>query len=146
MATVLTSCGVIVTDGARVLLGHATGSSRWDIPKGIQEPGEEPAATALRELREETGLTPAPATLRPLGRHAYRSGKNLELFVWRRSEMPEVNTLTCASTFQLRGRAVPEFDRFACPAWADAWAMVGTSMRSVLERLAAAGAWDDAAQ
>ena len=34
------SCGVLVTDGERLLLGHATRSPRWDIPKGMAEPGE----------------------------------------------------------------------------------------------------------
>jgi bis(5'-nucleosidyl)-tetraphosphatase len=29
----------------------------WDFPKGLVEPGEEPLAAALREVREETGLT-----------------------------------------------------------------------------------------
>ena len=52
-----TSCGVIVTDGTRLLLGHATRSPRWDIPKGGVEPGESFAAAAYRELHEETGLT-----------------------------------------------------------------------------------------
>jgi 8-oxo-dGTP pyrophosphatase MutT (NUDIX family) len=28
----------------------------WDFPKGIQEAGEEPLQTALRELGEETGI------------------------------------------------------------------------------------------
>ncbi len=29
----------------------------WDFPKGLVEPGEEPLATARREVAEETGLT-----------------------------------------------------------------------------------------
>ena len=45
-----TSCGVIVTDGERVLLGHATRSPRWDIPKGIAEPGENSADAAVRDF------------------------------------------------------------------------------------------------
>ena len=145
MANVLTSCGVVVTDGAHVLLGHATGSARWDIPKGIQEPGEDFATTAARELREETGLVVELAALRPLGCHAYRPGKDLVLFTWRRVEMPLPTTLSCSSTFLLRGRQVPEFDRFACPDWNKAWTLVGKSMRSLLQRLADGGAWGDSA-
>jgi 8-oxo-dGTP pyrophosphatase MutT (NUDIX family) len=58
-----TSCGVIVTDGRRLLLGHATNSPRWDIPKGIAEPGESFVAAAVRELEEETGLRVEPADM-----------------------------------------------------------------------------------
>ena len=58
-----TSCGVIVTDGERVLLGHATRSPRWDIPKGIAEPGETLPVGAARELLEETGLVVDPAQM-----------------------------------------------------------------------------------
>ncbi|HEY7580479.1 MAG TPA: NUDIX domain-containing protein, partial [Acetobacteraceae bacterium] len=66
-----TSCGVLVTDGSRILLGHATRSLRWDIPKGLAEPGEPFAAAAVRELAEETGLAVSESELRPLGVHPY---------------------------------------------------------------------------
>lgn len=46
------------TDG-RVLLvrqwRHAAGRVLWELPAGTREPEEEPAFTARRELREETG-------------------------------------------------------------------------------------------
>jgi 8-oxo-dGTP pyrophosphatase MutT (NUDIX family) len=32
------------------------GSLAWGLPKGLVEPNEDPAATAVREVREETGL------------------------------------------------------------------------------------------
>src|SRR6266852_4080270 len=67
-----TSCGVIVTDGVRLLLGHATRSPRWDIPKGEAEPGESYAGAARRELFEETGLDAPEAELRALGVFPYR--------------------------------------------------------------------------
>ena len=82
MSAKTTSCGVIVTDGERLLLGHATRSPRWDIPKGEAEPGESFAAAARRELFEETGLDAPEAELKPLGVFAYRRGKDLALYAW----------------------------------------------------------------
>ncbi len=33
------------------------GKERWQLPKGIVDEGETPAVTALREIREEAGIT-----------------------------------------------------------------------------------------
>lgn len=38
----------------------------WSLPGGSIEPGESPAAAALREFAEETGYRIAPEALRPL--------------------------------------------------------------------------------
>lgn len=50
---------VALDDAGRVLLvkqyRHAVRAVTLEIPAGILEPGEEPAAAAQRELREETG-------------------------------------------------------------------------------------------
>ena len=127
-----TSCGVIITDGKRLLLGHATGSPRWDIPKGMAEPGESFAAAAVRELQEETGLSVAETELRPLGVHAYRRGKDLALFCWPSPALPDPKQLTCTSHFPLGGRMVPEFDRFGLFAQNEALTRVGKDMARLL--------------
>jgi 8-oxo-dGTP pyrophosphatase MutT (NUDIX family) len=55
-----TSAGVILRRHTSrweyLLLDYGT---HWDFPKGHIEPGEEPQATARRELEEETGITDA---------------------------------------------------------------------------------------
>jgi 8-oxo-dGTP pyrophosphatase MutT (NUDIX family) len=131
-----TSCGVVVGDGERILLGHATGSPRWDIPKGEAEPGEDFAAAAVRELHEETGLEVPPEELAALGVHPYHRGKDLALFAWRPTTMPDPESLVCASQFALPdGRLLPEFDRFGLFAWDEAQARVGKSLARLLTLL-----------
>jgi len=49
---------------------HALRSKLWEVPRGFIDEGETPAAAALRELNEETGLSCAPNDLRPLGFYA----------------------------------------------------------------------------
>jgi 8-oxo-dGTP pyrophosphatase MutT (NUDIX family) len=127
-----TSCGVIVTDGTRLLLGHATRSPRWDIPKGEAEPGEDFAAAARRELAEETGLDAPTAELIPLGVFRYRRGKDLALFGWAPRQLPDPATLVCASSFEWKGRMWPEFDRFGLFTPEEALARVGKSLAPLL--------------
>jgi 8-oxo-dGTP pyrophosphatase MutT (NUDIX family) len=126
------SCGVIVTDGVSMLLGHAARSPRWDIPKGLSEPGETAAEAASRELREETGLEAAASDLLSLGTYHYLPAKDLALFAWRPAEMPKPGTLVCASTFTVKGVRLPEFDRFGLFPWDEAIDQVGKNMARVL--------------
>jgi predicted NUDIX family NTP pyrophosphohydrolase len=51
----------------------------WMIPKGGIEPGEAPAAAALREFEEETGVTLASVPF-PLARIRQSGGKYVEAF------------------------------------------------------------------
>lgn len=41
--------------------------SLWELPAGLVEPGEEPAAAAAREIDEELGFTVAASAMRELG-------------------------------------------------------------------------------
>ena len=106
------SAGVIVTDGIRFVLGHATGQRHWDIPKGGLERRETPAQAAVRELWEETGLVATVAELEEIGRRRYSKRKDLHLFILRVDKLPDPNTLRCSSKYRSRGRTYPEFDRF----------------------------------
>jgi 8-oxo-dGTP pyrophosphatase MutT (NUDIX family) len=129
----VTSCGVLVTDGERLLLGHASRSPRWDIPKGAAEPGEDFAEAAARELREETGLEVPASELSGLGLHAYLRGKDLALFAWAPAELPEPAGLSCSSFFTLpNGSRLPEFDRFGVFQWEEALSRVGKNLARIL--------------
>lgn len=53
-----------VEDGrGRVLLGRRRDTGEWALVYGIVDPGEEPAAAAAREVREEAGVDCVPRAL-----------------------------------------------------------------------------------
>ncbi len=55
-----TSCGAVIfrddEDEKKFLLIRNKRSAHWGFPKGHVEPGETPEETAIREVKEETGL------------------------------------------------------------------------------------------
>ena len=52
------ACGVLAVDGqGRVLLQRRRDTGQWALPMGKMELGETPSGCAIRETREETGLT-----------------------------------------------------------------------------------------
>lgn len=136
MAVKTTSCGVIVTDGERLLLGHASRSPRWDIPKGGVEPAETFAAAAVRELREETGLAAPAAALTALGVKPYLRDKDLALFAWVVPELPDPTTLVCSEYFTLpSGARLLEFDRFGLFTRDEALERVGKNLARLLAEI-----------
>ena len=139
-----TSCGVIITDGQRILLGHATRSPRWDIPKGVAEPGENFADAAARELLEETGLVVSRSELVEFGVHTYLSGKDLAMFAWTPPQLPDPRNLACTSRFALAdGTLLPEFDRFGLFPWEEALSRVGKNLARILGSIRQAAGWGD---
>lgn len=48
---------VVLDDDGRVLLVRRADNGAWALVTGVLEPGEQPAAGAVREIEEETGVT-----------------------------------------------------------------------------------------
>ena len=71
MLSEIKSCGVLLfrsePEESFLLMKHP---HRWDLPKGHVDPGETEIECALRELREETGITADEITLDPCFRYS----------------------------------------------------------------------------
>ncbi len=51
---------IVFDDEGRVLLGRRSDNGKWSVIGGIPEPGEQPAACAVREVYEETAVRCVP--------------------------------------------------------------------------------------
>jgi 8-oxo-dGTP pyrophosphatase MutT (NUDIX family) len=106
------SCGVILHDHEKMVIGHATNTKRFDIPKGGIDEGESELDCAIREVQEETGIKLHASRLVPLGRFRYLPVKDLFLFDCK-IDLPRLSQLHCSSFFNDRhGKKVYEFDAF----------------------------------
>ena len=126
------SCGVVLfNERGDVLLCHATETDHWDIPKGMGDPGESARETAMREMREETGIVLEASRLNDLGRFEYRTDKALHLFGVRTAAGEiDLRTCHCTSMFPSRrdGRSIPEMDDFGWIAPARVHAFASASL------------------
>ena len=48
--------GCVLNDQGQLLLGRRSDTGEWAMVYGINEPGEQPADTVVREIKEETGV------------------------------------------------------------------------------------------
>lgn len=105
-----------------VLLVHPGGpfwarrdAGAWSIPKGEQEPGEDPLAAAQREFAEELGMPVPAGEPLDLGEVRQRSGKVVRAFALEGNLDPaEIRSGTCEIVWPPRsGRTIviPEIDR-----------------------------------
>ena len=130
------SCGVIVRRAVgQLLLGHATGSRYWDIPKGVRDAGESSIDAALRELREEAGIEVHGDQLVDLGLHKYLPRKDLHLFMLNPPDPGiDIDACVCSTHYTPRygGPDVPEVDAYRWAGREEVPTLCGTNMTRVL--------------
>jgi len=124
------SCGVVIVrkgkDEHLFLLLRAF--SHWDFPKGMQEVGESALETAVREVKEESGITELNFkwTNRCIDTGPYGKGKIARYFLAETLET-EVSLLVNPELGH------PEHEEYRWAAYDQAKKMVTPRVRSVLE-------------
>lgn len=108
---------VFVTDGKKFIVGKAPQSkglpNGFDLPKGHAHYNELLVDAARREVYEETGIV-IDNLMQISDKLAYR-GDKLVFFVSFVDVIPPISSLICKSTFEWKGRDIPEFVKFATP-------------------------------
>lgn len=133
------SCGTLIVNTERkLLLCHVTNTARWDIPKGMTDPGETPLQAARRELYEEAGLRLDSRRFRDLGQFDYRRDKRLHLFqVDAEDGLCQIEEMHCSSFFPdpVTGKPTPECDGYRWAARSDiaelCWPRMGKQLLSL---------------
>ena len=80
---------VLLDDYGRILLLHRNlgDASRWELPGGKVEEDETPEAAAVREIKEELGVT--VRLTKVLGSDDFEDGDQLYKFFWFQAEIEQ---------------------------------------------------------
>jgi len=131
--------------GVEVLIGHMGGpyfankhEGGWTFPKGLVEPGEDPCATAERELAEELGAAAPAGDTHDLG-VIETHGKSIRMFARSGDFDPDMIE---SNGFELewpprsgRFSTFPELDRAAWVSLDDAERLLARNQRGFVDRL-----------
>lgn len=122
--------------GGRVLLGRRADTGEWALVYGINEPGEEPAATVVREVSEETGVDVTPTDL-------VRVRASRELTVYANGDKTQYLDIMFACRLAEGGDAVPRVadDESLDVGWFAPDALPEPLAASTRERLAVLREW-----
>jgi len=126
------TCGVLISDGTRLLICHPTNGKHWDIPKGRRDGPEMLGDAAVRELREETGIVLSSSDIKYIGVWDYKPTKTLALFSYRVIDMPDPSSCFCTSMFEHDGQQIPEMDEWAVVTWEEAIPRMNSQMSNIL--------------
>lgn len=132
--------------GIMVLLAHpggpfwrGRGAGTWQIPKGMIEPGEQPAEAARREVEEELGIILSGDPI-PLGQVRQAGGKIVEAFALEQEFDPAAIR---SNRFEQewppgsgKVRSFPEVDAARWMTLEEAGTMILPSQRPILDMLA----------
>ena len=73
--------GIVIRDG-KIAMVHSLKYNYYKFPGGGTEPGESHEETLIREMKEETGLTVIPESIREYGLvHRVQKGKIEDMFI-----------------------------------------------------------------
>lgn len=138
-------------DEPEVFLVHPGGpfwarkdAGAWSIPKGEFKPPEEPLAAAVREVREETGVT-VDGPFVPLGTVRQSGGKTVHAFA-AAADVDPARIVSNHFTLEWpphsgRTAEFPEVDRAAWFGLSEAAAKIHPAQAALLAQLAPALGW-----
>lgn len=129
----------VVDDAGRVLLGRRADTDEWALVYGINEPGEEPADTVIREVAEETGVDVVPMDLVRVSAQHYET-------VYANGDRTQYLDLLFVCRVAEGGSADPRVgdDESLAVGWFAPDALPEPLAASTTERLAALAAWREA--